>query len=460
VKSPARQHAIVIGAGAAGCLAARVLSDHFEQVTILDRDTEASSRDRIRRGIPQANHVHNVLLLGNRILEKLFPDFFGDEFAQARAPEIEVSQDQRMLGPFGWNPFYPTGWRFRGYSRKLFDRVLIQETQKLANVKILFGQDVQGLLLSTSRRVEGVVTQNQTLTADLIVEASGRGTKLEHWLNQADAGTLPVRRVATPDGYATRIYRLDGEPPEWKQFAILRKPPERTRGAYILSVEENRWIVTLVGGQGDFPPGDEDGFLKFAQSLATSDVIDFLKRAVPEDKIHIYRKMENVCRLVHRTPNWPDNLIVMGDALCTFNPVYGQGITTAAVSAMYLKKTLLRANGPGWERRFHRSLIRILAAPWLLSVRQDLIGPEASTWLGRRLSQLRHALRLRILFMLQKAAPHDRLIHLRLYEVQNLMRPIHALYSPRLIWRSLVRKRRHSTFAAPSSDVDVFKRSA
>ncbi|MBX3022319.1 MAG: tryptophan 7-halogenase [Bdellovibrionales bacterium] len=431
-----RTHALVIGSGAAGCLAARVLSDSFAQVTIVERDPAPSDERTLRKGIPQAAHVHNVLLQGNRQLEHFFPNLFGKEFDRAASPLIEVSQDQRMYGPFGWNPVYPTGWHFRGYSRHLLDRTLSAQTAALQNVRILYSHEVSELVADNGR-VTGVRTkQGEVLNADLVVETSGRSSRLETWLSAIGVSEIPTRRVPTTDGYATRTFRWRGAPLPYKQFAILRKPPERPRGAYLLEIEGGRWIVTLVGAQGDFPPHDEAGFLAFAQSLATADVADFITQAEPEGGIHLYRKMENVCRFADRVPNWPAGLIVLGDAVCTFNPVYGQGITTATVSAEYLQR-LLKTNREGWERQFHRGLVQILAGPWLLSVREDLIIFAGTSALYKSWAALRHRFRVTLLRHLQQAAPKDRAIHLRLYQVQNLMRPLSSLYSPMLFARAL-----------------------
>lgn len=460
------QRAVVIGAGIAGVLTARILSERFASVTLLERD-EAGENSSLRRGIPQGQHVHNVLWQGVQIIADLFPGFFGEEFRAVGSPGIEVAQSQRFLGPFGWNPVYSTGLVLQGMSRHFLDQQLLRRIVQVPRVELVRGAEVLGLLYDArANRVRGVQTRDPrgvttSLAADLVVDASGRNSRLLPWLREIGQGVPPTRTVKMTEGYASRSFIYKGRPPAWGQLAILRVPGLRPRGAYLMALEQDRWMVTLVGGDNDYPPATEAEFNAFAASLPVRAVSDLIRASVPDGPIHVFRKMDCVCRHLDRVENWPSGLIVVGDSLCAFNPVFGQGIATAAVGARHLQALLPERATPGWERRFHEGLITHLAAPWFYSVRDDIregVGAQdAPCWqmAWRALIDFgrshRRAFRLRALRLLFRAMPLSPAVHFEVFRAQALVTPLSRLFRPVLLLRAIWALR----FAKHPSPLDI-----
>jgi 2-polyprenyl-6-methoxyphenol hydroxylase-like FAD-dependent oxidoreductase len=443
-----RKHAIVIGAGIAGVLAARVLSEYFQSVTIVERDLPDQD-GASRKGIPQAPHVHNLLYNGFQIISKMFPDFFGKEFDAAKSPWIEISKDQRLLGPYGWNPIYSTGLRYRGFSRDFLDRQMLKRISTFPSIKIAYGLEVTGLLHdAVTNQIRGVKTRDRQSTppgaageweADLVINASGRTSPMPSWLAALGIQKPPVNCVSRKEGYATRTFEIHGPVPPWHQFAIIRAPPIHQKGVYFLAMEKNRWAVTLVGGPGDYPEADEKQFMEFARVLGTNTVYELIRNATPVGPIHLYRNMDNVCTYYDKVANWPQGLICLGDSICVLNPVFGQGMTTAAVGAKVLGRALARAATENWESSFHKNLINALAAPWLYSAREDIRAGQSAgepTFTGPvgkfKRFYLGWALRA-----LLKAMPHDKKIYFWLFQFQNIMKSVTGLYNPFLMARAL-----------------------
>lgn len=434
-----KKHAIVLGAGAAGVLTARVLSRRFERVTIIERDLGPSNSE-VRNGIPQAHHIHNVQLRGNQIIERLFPGFFGQVFDKAGAPTIELARDQRLLGPFGWNPSYKTNQYFRGYSRRLLDERLLTEVSRISNVKIEYGYEIRGLLYDQDKnQVMGITARStknreniQNFSADLVVDCMGRSSRLPEWLKTNQIGAVRIKSAKMTDSYVSRFFKFHGSEPSWKQFAILRAPPVRDRGAYLLALEDNTWVVTLICDEKQELPSDEASFNAFAANLETSTVIDLIKQSTPQGPSRSFRSMECYCRFYDEMPNWPTGLLALGDSVCAFNPIYGQGITTAAVAVECLEDNLDSIETLGWEKNFHRKLIELMQNPWFYSVKDDLrpitrLAPITSflKWYRNR--------SMRILFA---ALPKSPAIHRHLLHVQNLEKPISSLFSPLFVLKA------------------------
>lgn len=427
-----RKIVVVIGAGAAGCLTAKVLAEHFNSVVVIDRDSPPSI-DVLRKSVPQGRHVHNVLFHGNQIIEEMFPGFFDESFDTAESPLIEMAKDQKLLGPCGWMPRYASGRVMRGYSRAFLDGRLFSHLQEIKNIEFRFQEQVSGLEIDrTENKVVAVKIVNvqsgasTTIQADLVVDCSGRSTKLYSWLSEAGYSQPACKRLANGDGYATAVLQIQGASPAWSQFAILRAPPVRARGAYLLRVERNRWYLTLVGGDGDYPPADLPGFLAYAQSLESPLPMKLIERSEFLGKIHVHRRMDSFCHFVDRVEDWPSGIIALGDAVCAFNPVFGQGITSAALSAKLLSKMLNGKTKLDWEKKFHRKLVDLFEGPWLYSNREELReANDKFAWIyARMLTRYRIWANRWIL----KAATVNKFAHRRLFLAQNMYIPARSLY--------------------------------
>lgn len=390
VSAPSDSHALVIGGGIAGLATVRAIAGHFARITLVDRDTFPDSA-AIRPGVPQARHVHNLLVRGGRVLETLFPGLSND-LAAAGAPEICWTADSIAVAATDPVPRFPSDLVARPSSRALLEWTLRRQLAADPRVTFLAGHEAVGLLHdAATSRVLGVRVRERAghrtgdafeLRADLTVDTSGRDTRTPAWLRDLGYGDVTTTIVNASLGYASRTYRC---PPnhiqDWRAIFINTRPPHTPRGGVIFPVEDNHWVVTLVGIAGDYPPTDETDFLAFARSFANGIIYEAIANAEPLGPIHGYRRTENVLRHYERLPRWPRGFVALGDAVCAFNPVYGQGMTASALGARHLAAALRRAPAadPGVAApRFQRGLARVNATPWLLATSEDFRWPTTT----------------------------------------------------------------------------------
>jgi 2-polyprenyl-6-methoxyphenol hydroxylase-like FAD-dependent oxidoreductase len=383
-----RRHAVVLGGSLAGLLAARVLSDYFDRVTLIERDAYPENSE-VRKGIPQANHVHGLMLRGRQVLEELFPQL-QDEMIAAGAPLVDMANDVAWYTRAGWGVRFPSELKVLAFTRPLLD---LHVRRRLAqNPKIEICDNVEVVQLSGERdtkRLTGVLVIPRAspvdrrlakqLDADLIVDATGRASRAPRWLQ--DLGYEPPQETVIDAhlGYASRLYRIpENFAGDWSCTFVQSAPPDRKRGGILFSVEGNRWLVTLIGGGRDYPPSDEQGFLEFAESLAVPLIADAIRTAEPLAPIRTHRATENRLRHFERAKELPENFIVLGDAACAFNPVYGQGMTIAALGVLALQDCLREqarryreGSWRGLSRRFQQRLAKVNKTPWLLATSED-----------------------------------------------------------------------------------------
>jgi 2-polyprenyl-6-methoxyphenol hydroxylase-like FAD-dependent oxidoreductase len=381
-----RNKAIVVGASMAGMLAARILADSFDQVTILERDALPEGPE-LRPGVPQARHLHALLPKGRQLLEKNFPGITS-ELKAAGAEILDLAKDVAWLTPQGWGVRFTSEFEAVASTRALLDHRVRSRIKQVPNIEIMQGCDVTGLV-GRAERVEGVkvrpryspVEGPKILKSDLVVVATGRNSAIPGWLHQLGLPEPATTYVNAHIGYASLMFRRPEQFHEtWRAVFIQAAPPAARRAGILFPVEGNRWLVTLQGGDCDYPPLDHAGFFEFARSLRSQTIYKAIKDAEPLGSITGYRSTEN--RLFHyeRLGHWPECLFVLGDTVCAFNPVYGQGMTTAALAAEELGKCLgkRRERFDGAARRFQRRLAKINSAPWMLATSEDLryIGTE------------------------------------------------------------------------------------
>ncbi len=437
--STSESHAIIIGASMAGLLAARILSEHFDRVTLIDRDSLPEEPD-FRNGVPQARHIHALLAQGQKIMEDLFPGL-AEDFIEMGAPRIVWGRDTASLTPGGWVKRFESGFESNIVTRIRLEWHVRQYVTALKNVHFLTHTDVQSLIASADRQtIIGVNLQSredkstQTLHGDLIVDASGRESKTPEWLQQIGYEAPEQTVINAYLGYATRWY----EPPadfayDWKSLTLLTRPNEGIlRGGGIFQVEGNRWIATLVGMSKDYPPTDEEGFLEFAHSLSSPTLYEAIKNATPISSIYGYRRTENRWRHYERLTRFPERFVVMGDAFCSFNPVYGQGMTVAALEARELD-TMLKQRGArdltGLSSQFQKRLPKVAENAWLMATGEDLRYPATE---GERPGKFVRFIQQYIDHVLT-ILPYDNHATLTFMKVMNLSRPPTALLSPRIL---------------------------
>ncbi|MGW5119116.1 NAD(P)/FAD-dependent oxidoreductase [Streptomyces noursei] len=370
------RHAVVIGAGMAGLAAARVLSDSFEAVTLIERDT-FPRESAPRAGAPQGHHVHGLLALGAEVFEGYFPGLRA-ELEQAGAPVWDWGEGLYAVLPNGTPPPTPMGMPIQTFSRPFLEHVLRRRVRALEPVTLRDGLTVTGLRTAGPGKVVGVRVKGgdgeDEIAADLVVDASGRSSRLPQWL--ATLG-LPSPRTATVDaqvGYASRTYSYpDGQtPPPWMGVLQPLRAPDFHKGCYAIQIENNALHVTLHGANRPQLPHTDDEFLAFAKTLR-GPVAETIAHLTPTSAVRRYARTVNRRVAYHRLAGWPDGLIALGDSVCTFNPAYGQGMTVAALEARLLEQMLSgrHTRTPLDGQAFQRRLARITASPWLMATIPD-----------------------------------------------------------------------------------------
>jgi 2-polyprenyl-6-methoxyphenol hydroxylase-like FAD-dependent oxidoreductase len=369
---PGRSHVVIVGGSAAGLLAAAAVAGRAGSVVVLDRD-RFPAEPVPRAGVPQGSHQHVLLHRGLLAAEQLLPGLRND-LATAGAVPIDTG-DLLWLGPSGWSVSAGPEFGILSATRPLLEHVLRCRVAALANVVLSGGSEVRGLCAGGGR-ISGVrLTDGTVHDADLVIDATGRNSRLPAWLEELGFPRADEEVVDARIGYASRLFRADRSWFGGTGLFVLATPQTGT-GASVLPVEDGRWLVTAVGVGDRRPPRDEAGFATFLAGLRDPAVADFVGRAAAMGPISRHRRTANQRRRYERARTWPGGLLVLGDALCAFNPIYGHGITVAAMQAVDLRGAM--AAGPGAERRLLRRFARRAALPWSIATSEDLRYPTSN----------------------------------------------------------------------------------
>ncbi|GAA0488369.1 NAD(P)/FAD-dependent oxidoreductase [Streptomyces stramineus] len=381
---PSRR-AVVLGAGMAGLLAAAVLARHADEVVIIDRD-DVPSAPLARKGLPQARHAHLLWSGGARTIEALLPGTHR-RWLEAGARRIPLPTGLASLSPQGWIRRWPEMQYLIACTRDLLDHVVREQVLALPGVTLLTRAEPV-TLLGDARKVTGVRVRNaadgteRELETGLVVDATGRGSHAPQWL--AALGLPAVREEVVDSGlvYATRIFRApDGTEnfPVVNVQADARRPvPGQT--ATLVPVENGQWLVTLSGTRGGEPSKDPALFEPFARQVRHPVVADLITNAEPLTGVTVTHSTVNRRRYYERLTTWPAGLTVLGDAVATYNPVYGHGMSVAAHSADALRRELNKRplDDPELTRRVQRATGKTVDTAWALATGQDILYPHAT----------------------------------------------------------------------------------
>ncbi|NYG08325.1 2-polyprenyl-6-methoxyphenol hydroxylase-like FAD-dependent oxidoreductase [Phycicoccus badiiscoriae] len=365
---------IVVGASVAGLLTARVLSDHLDDVVVLERERLTDS-PRPRGHVPQGRHLHLLLIAGLNRLTEWFPGI-DDELERLGAVRIDGSR--------AW-VYQAGGYRAQGdwgpsalsLTRPLLEQVLRRRIALLDNVTLEDGVLASGLDL-TDGRVTGVVVDGVSRPADLVVDCSGRSSRIAHQLEESGVLVPPVSRVSIDCAYTSGFLPRSRDDFEGTFVVCGTSPPTSFRAGAVMPVEGERWMVTLAGVHGDPPGTSEDEVLAFARSLLSPAVAQLLERAGPLSDVAAYRFPFSQRRHYEKVERLVPGLLTLGDAACSFNPIYGQGMSCAALQAAALDTTVreVGAHSPDLPRLFHRRAATIIDAPWSIAVGADFLHPD------------------------------------------------------------------------------------
>lgn len=384
------QRAVVLGGSMAGLCAARALSEAYREVVVVDRDDLAGAGDGARRGVPQGRHAHGFLAAGQLALEELFPGFTA-ELTSAGVPIGDIGGQMRWYFNGRQLKQVRTGLYIVGTARPILEAHVRRRVAALPGVTFLGSTDVVGPVTTPDgSRVTGVrvhelgAPDGRVLTADLVVDATGRASRTATWLR--DAGYPEVRedRIGIGLAYTSRQLRLRRDPFGTDVSINPVATPANPRGAFLHTLGGDRALLSLTGVLGDHPPTDPEGFLAYAKSLVVPDVYAAVHDAEPLTEPVTFRFPASRRLRYEKLGRFPDGLLVVGDAVCSFNPVYGQGMTVAALEALALRRQL--AGGEPSPRAFLAEIARIVDAPWEIAAGGDLAYPEVE---GRRSLQVR-----------------------------------------------------------------------
>lgn len=434
------RQAVVVGAGMGGLAAARALADHFEQVVVLERDALLSDVAH-RAGTPQSRHIHVLLAGGLRALDELFPGFEQD-LAQAGAVPLRVTMDVRMELP-GFHPFpsRDLGWDIYSMSRPLLERVVRKCLQRDFRIALHPGCRVREFVPSANHTaITAIVYENpggssEKITADLIVDASGRGMLTLNLLNMIGQKLPEETYIGVDIGYATAVFPIpDSASSDWKGVATLAQAPESSRAGLMMPLEGGeQWITTLGGRYGEKPPGNGDGFLSFARQLPTPTIYDAIRQAKRLGDVARFGFPESVWRHFERLETFPRGLLPFGDAICRFNPIWGQGMSVAAQEAVLLRRLLGSGDSDplaGLARAFFAGASELIDTPWASAAVPDFAMPQTE---GQRPDDLDRMLKFNEALL--RLAVEDPEVYRLIVEVRHLLRPRSALQEPNLVER-------------------------
>jgi 2-polyprenyl-6-methoxyphenol hydroxylase-like FAD-dependent oxidoreductase len=429
-----RDRAVVLGGGIAGLLAARVLADTYAQVTIVERDVLPATASH-RRGAPQARHVHGLLPRGREIMEDLLPGLT-DELVLAGALPGDVCGNVRWYLGGRMLRQADSGLLALSASRPLIEDALRNRIRALTNVSIMDGFDIVGLRPSIDlRRVVGVrVTGtrgqgSRILPADLVVDATGRGSRTPLWLTELGYPEPETDRVTINLSYSTRIFAAPRGLLGRDVVVATSRFPGQRRSSVLQQLEDGNVLVTLAGILGERPPTDLAGFTEYARSLPVPDTYEVIRASQPVGDAVPFRFPSYVRQRYERLTWFPAGLLVLGDAVGNLNPIYGQGMSVAALHAAVLREHLGCGDEPE-PQRFFAGISAALDAPWNIAVGADASDPDVVAT-----ARPESALPPGYLPRLQLAAAEDGELAVAFLRVTSLVDPPSALVRPEIVAR-------------------------
>jgi 2-polyprenyl-6-methoxyphenol hydroxylase-like FAD-dependent oxidoreductase len=424
-------HAVVIGAGMAGLSIAQALTTGFDRVTVIDRDRLPTGSDA-RRGVPQSRHLHLLLPAGIDALQALFPGL-EDQLCADGAKTGDTDRIRMCLSGHRLATAR-TGHRTVFCSRPFLESHVRRRVREDPRISLRDGMRISGLAIANDGgRVEGVEIASpddgdrQVLRAEVVVDCSGRRSPVPGWLADLGHPTAEVDELDVQVRYATRRYELPETALDGDRHVLIGPTPDGPRGAAMTNVEDDRWIVTLFALAGESPPADGDGFEPFAAQLPIPDVHEAIRAGRAIDDPSPYRFPTNRRHRYEGLENLPSGLLAAGDAVCSFNPIYGQGMTVAAMEARILQERLRCGVLPS-ARTWFADIAEIIDVAWQLAIGSDLAVTAVD---GRRPLPVR--VLNRYLARLHAAAVHDPRLTERLARIIGMIDPPSHLLRPTTI---------------------------
>lgn len=417
---------LVIGGSLAGLVTARVLADHVDHVTVLERRAEPAPGESIAA---QGRMVHALLEAGAAGLDQLFPGF--RDQLRARGA-VDGTADNGRWWSEGYRATLDADVRTHQASRGLIESTVRERLATVPNVTVQHGVTVTGLR-TTDGAVTGLHTSTGDYSADLVVDCSGRTSKAPRWLADAGLPTPRLDEVGVDVWYAqTTVVHREDLLPGVDYVITQHEPGPQPRGGAAVHIDGNRWLVALGGYFGDRAPTDPDGFVSYADSLPAGDIAALLRRAGTFDDVVTF-SFKSSRRWHYGTTPPPPGFLPLGDSMCSFNPLYGQGMTVAVLEALALDRLLNHHRASvDLTTRAAKAFSRIVDNPWQIAASADLALPRTT---GRRtpLTRLSNAYGTRVL----RATTVDPVVGYAMMQVQNLLAPPSRLMRPDVVARTV-----------------------
>lgn len=436
--------AAVLGASMAGLCAARVLADRFDRVVLFERDTLPDG-PQPRRLVPQGRHPHLLLVAGARLLETWFPGL-RDELRGAGAVDIDICRDFHWHQAGGVQRRPQSMLHGPAMSRPLLEWAVRRRVTDLPNVEIREQTSIEGLLTDTAReRVIGVRVGDDEFDADLVVDATGRAARTLAWVEELGYPTPRTSVVGVDTRYVSRVYRRTDTPSrDWTAAADIGDPTTK-RLAMLLPMEGDQWILAIAGINGETAPTDDAGMLEYLRRFDSPVIADIVGGSEPVGEPVTHRFPANQRRHIESLRRFPLGWVLLGDSVCSFNPIYGQGMTAAAQQAGALGSSLDRAGAVNraFALTYFRAASRIVSTPWSIAVGGDFAYAGATGKKPFGTDLLNHYMDRVI-----KAGQCDDDVVIRVNEVIALVRSPQSLMSPAFVLRVLRKARQADLLAA------------
>lgn len=388
--------AIVIGASMGGLTTAAVLAEHFSRVIVIERDQLPDGAE-VRSGVPQGGRVHNLLSRGDETLGRLFPSLFAQLQAKG-AQRVDWSADVAWHHHGVWKTRAKSGVESWFMTRPLLEACVRADLCQRRNVELRQGVEISAYHFAPDHaRVTGVALADGThMAADLVVDCSGRNSKLAEGLVGAGYGTPKMQKIAVDVVYATCLMRPETEP-DCRALVQIAPPPGKRSGVSF-AVEDGLWMVTMFGYHGDHPPRDPEGWRAFAASLDQPNLSALIQSAHQVTDIRKFHFRQSRWKRFDKMAKLPARLVHLGDAVCSFNPIYGQGMTSATLQAETLGTLIAQHGLDDLHARAPRLLAGIINECWQAAASEDFRFAETTgdampaanlvNWYTRRVHRL------------------------------------------------------------------------
>jgi 2-polyprenyl-6-methoxyphenol hydroxylase-like FAD-dependent oxidoreductase len=437
-----KQHAIVLGGSLTGLLAAKVLSKHYAKVSIIEKDV-VHREPEARKGQPQTRHLHGLLPGGLEVLSRYFPGLL-DEMASHGSKVLDFAKSMNWSCYGAFRKSFAIGIKGVTISRPLLEHIVRERVLALSNVQMIDNTPAKHLVTTDDKqKITGVVTEERETgkliphTADLVVDATGRGSRTPQWLKDLGYGEVSASEVKVDVGYTTRVYERDPADPRGDTWIVSTpQAPAETRFGGAFAVEGNKWIITVGGWHGDHAPIQEAKYLEFVKSLPNANLYDIVSKSKPASEFSTYKFPLSLRRHYEKLNHFPKGFLVLGDAISSFNPIYGQGMSSAALQVEVLDR-ILEENVPEdkFASIFFKRSKKIIDNIWDMATGEDFRYPQT---IGTRPAAIN--LINKYVAQIHKATTKDEVVCAAFLKVMGLLKPPALLFHPAILWRVLKAK--------------------